>query len=146
MVLLFTRAEEVRLKRELDVKALYAAVESKKGELKLSWRKLAEELELADHTVFTRMSRGQTPEIETVVALTDWLGLSVETFMHGDVGAPDSRRQTLEAISRYLHADEALAPESADALESIMRAAYDQLAQGRDVAVRAAAPARFAVE
>ncbi len=117
------------MKRELDVQALYAAVESKKSELDLSWRRLADELELGDHTVFTRMSRGQVPEINTLLSLTGWLGLPLDTFARGDVVAVDSRRQTMEAIYSYLRADKALAPASAEAISSVVRAAYDQLAQ-----------------
>ncbi|HEX6680581.1 MAG TPA: helix-turn-helix domain-containing protein [Gaiellaceae bacterium] len=121
------------MKRELDVKALYAAVESKKGELDLSWRKLAEELELADHTVFTRMSRGQVPEVDTLLSLSGWLGVPLDHFARGEIATLDSRRETIEAISSYLRADEALAPESAEALTSVLRAAYDQLAQRQTV-------------
>jgi hypothetical protein len=116
------------MKRELDVDALYAALESKKSELDLSWRKLAQELEITDHTVFTRMSRGQVPETNTLLTLTGWLGLSLDSFTRGDVVAPDSRLQTMEAIKSYLRADKALAPESADAIASVLRAAYTQLA------------------
>jgi hypothetical protein len=120
------------MKRELDVHALYAAVESKKSELGVSWRKLATELELGDHTVFTRLSRGQVPETNTLLSLTAWLGVPVDTFARGDVAAVDSRRETMEAIYSYLRADKALAPESADAITSVVRAAYDQLAQRQD--------------
>jgi hypothetical protein len=116
------------MKRELDIQALYAAVESKKSEFALTWRGLATELELGDHTVFTRMAKGQIPEPNTLLTLTGWLGLPLEDFARGDVVAPDSRRHTLEAINSFLRADKALAPESAGAIYSVMRAAYDQLA------------------
>ena len=98
------------MKRELDIQAFYAAVESKKSETGLSWRKLAEELDLGDHTVFTRMSRGQVPEINTLLSVSGWLGLPLDRFAHGEVTAPDSRRETMEAITSYLRADKALAP------------------------------------
>ena len=117
------------MKRELDIQALYAAVESKKSESGLSWRRLADQLDLGDHTVFTRMSRGQVPEINTLLSLSGWLGLPLDRFAHGEMAAPDSRRETMEAIASYLRADKALAPESADAIASVLRAAYDQLAQ-----------------
>jgi len=116
------------MKRELDVDALYAALESKKSEFGLSWRKLADELEISDHTVFTRMSQGKVPETNTLLTVTGWLGMSLDSFTRGDVVAPDSRRETMEAIRSYLRADKALAPESADAIASVLRAAYDQLA------------------
>jgi DNA-binding phage protein len=129
------------MKRELDIQAMYAALESKKSEVGLSWRKLADELELGDHTVFTRMSRGQVPEINTLLSVSGWLGLPLDRFAQGEVTAPDSRRETMEAITSYLRADKALAPESAEAIASVLRAAYDQLAQRQAAETNAAAGA-----
>lgn len=132
------------MKRELDVQALYAAVESKKSEFGLTWRGLASELELGDHTVFTRMSQGKVPETNTLLTISGWLGMPLDKFARGEMAAPDSRRQTMEAISSYLRADEALAPESAQAITSVLRAAYDQLAQRQSAVPVAPPPSREA--
>jgi hypothetical protein len=134
------------MKRQLDIQAMYAAVESKKSEVGLSWRKLADELDLGDHTVFTRMSRGQVPEINTLLSLSGWLGLPLDRFAHGEMTAPDARRETMEAITSYLRADKALAPDSADAIASVLRAAYDQLARRQAAETDAPAPAGAAVD
>jgi hypothetical protein len=122
------------MKRDLNVDAFYGALESKKSELGVSWRGLATELGLPDHTVFSRMSRGQTPDVDTLLSLSGWLGVPLETYVHGEIVAPDSRSQTLEAIRGFLRADEALSEESAEAITSVLRAAYDQLAQRQEVA------------
>src|SRR3954468_15230458 len=116
------QAKGGNMKRELDIDAFYGALESKKSEQDLSWRKLAETLEM-DHTVFTRMSRGQVPPIGTLLTLSGWLGKPIEHFAAGEVVGPDSRQDTLEAIHGYLRADKALAPESADAIHSVLKAA-----------------------
>jgi hypothetical protein len=121
------------MKRDLDIDAFYGALESKKSELSVCWRGLAAELELPDHTVFTRMSRGQTPDVDTLLSLSAWLGVPLETYAHGEVAAPDSRPQTLESIRSYQRADEALSEESAEAITSVLRAAYDQLAQRQEI-------------
>jgi len=121
------------MKRDLDIDAFFGALESKKSELGISWRGLAAELELPDHTVFTRMSRGQTPDVDTLLTLSAWLGVPLETYARGEVVAPDSRSQTLESIQSFLRADEALSEESADAITSVLRAAYDQLARPPEV-------------
>ena len=121
------------MKRDLNIDAFFGALESKKSELGISWRGLAAELELPDHTVFTRMSRGQTPDVDTLLTLSAWLGVPLETYTRGEVVAPDSRSQTLESIRSFLRADEALSQESADAITSVLRAAYDQLAQPPEV-------------
>ena len=102
-------------------------------ELGVSWRGLVTELGLPDHTVFSRMSRGQTPDVDTLLSLSGWLGVPLETYAHGEVVAPDSRPQTLESIRSFLRVDEALSEESAEAITSVLRAAYDQLAQRQEV-------------
>lgn len=117
------------MKRDLDIDAFYGALESKKAESGVSWRGLATELELADHTVFTRLSRGQVPDVDTLLSLSAWLGVPLETYSRGEVDAPDTRQDTLMTIQTFLRADKALTPESADAISSVLRAAYDQLAQ-----------------
>lgn len=119
------------MKRELDIDSFYGALESKKSEQGLSWRKLAETLEM-DHTVFTRMSRGQVPPVSTLLTLSGWLGAQLDDFATGEVAAPDSRQDTLDTIYSFLRADKALATSSADAIHSVLKAAYDQLAEQDD--------------
>src|SRR2546421_722722 len=113
--------------RYLDTTALLGALEAKKDEEGRSWRDIARELGI-DHSTFTRLGRGQRPDVDTLVALTDWIGVGLDTFVAGE--APrDERQETLAAISTYLRADKALKPRSAQAIESVLRAAYDQLAE-----------------
>lgn len=126
------------MKRDLDIDALYGALESKKAETSVSWRSLASELELPDHTVFTRMSRGQVPDVDTLLTLSAWLGVPLETYAQGEVSSPDSQQDTLLAIRTFLRADKALSPDSAEAITSVLRAAYDQLAERNGVDVEAA--------
>jgi transcriptional regulator with XRE-family HTH domain len=123
-------------RRSLDLDALYEALESKKREHELSWRTLASDLGLADHTVFSRMSRGQVPDVETLLALTTWLGVPLDTFARGDAVAPNGRERTLERIRHVLGADGALTEEDAEAITSVLRAAYDQVV-GEGVVLRA---------
>jgi hypothetical protein len=121
------------MKRDLDIDSFYGALESKKGELNISWRALATELELPDHTVFTRLSKGQVPDAATLLTLSAWLGVPLETYARGHVEAPDATQGTLEAIQTFLRADRALTPDSADAITSVLRAAYDQLARPDEI-------------
>jgi hypothetical protein len=96
---------------------------------------LAIELELDGDGVFTRMAEGDVPDTNTLLTLTAWLGSSLDQFARGDVVAPDARQQTMDAINSYLRADEkALAPESAEAITSVLRAAYLELVDRREQA------------
>src|SRR4249919_1880438 len=123
LVLVSTRRlrKEAPVKREFDIDGFFAALDSKKAEQGTSWRGLSEELELGDHTLFTRMSRGQVPPANTLLTLAGWLGQPLERFSNGEVEAADSRQDTLETIHSYLRADKALAPESAEAIHSVLK-------------------------
>lgn len=124
----FVRAQEGELlKREVNVSALYSALESKRDSEGISWRELAREIGV-NHSIFTRLSKGHRPDVDTFVTLTGWLGLSPERFVEGDEPAGPSE-ETMEVISTYLRADRSLQPKSAQAIESVLRAAYEQLAE-----------------
>ena len=112
-------------KRTVDVGALYNCLESKREGDGLSWREVARELDV-NHSVFTRLSQGKRPDVDTFMTLTGWLGLAAERFVTGpEPQAPDE--VTVEVIAKYLRADRALKPKSREAVERIMRAAYDGL-------------------
>jgi transcriptional regulator with XRE-family HTH domain len=126
MLALPTHPEELDLKREVNVAALYAALDSKREAEGLSWRELARVLGV-NHSIFTRLSKGHRPDVDSFVTLTGWLGLSPDRFVEGE--APDDMpEETVEVISTYLRADRSLQPKSAQAIESVLRAAYEQFA------------------
>jgi transcriptional regulator with XRE-family HTH domain len=116
------------MNRQVDVAALHSALDSKRRAEKLSWRELAGQLDLSP-SVFTRMAQGRRPELDTFAVLTGWLGMSAEDFIDGDRPSEDEARETVTVISTYLRADKALKPESAQAIEEIVRTAYEQLAE-----------------
>jgi transcriptional regulator with XRE-family HTH domain len=114
------------LKREVNVSTLYSALDSKREAEELSWRQVAQQVGV-NHSIFTRLSKGHRPDVDTFVTLCAWLGLSPDRFIDGD--SEQMPEETLEVIASYLRADRALKPKSAEAIESVLRAAYDQLAE-----------------
>lgn len=112
----------------VDTTALYSALLDKKEEEGLSWRAVAAELGIHSST-FTRLYKGSRPDTETLVLLTNWLGVSVDQFLSGQAAERDQRRETMVAIGTHLRADRRLTPESADAIAAVVKAAYDQLAE-----------------
>jgi transcriptional regulator with XRE-family HTH domain len=116
------------MKRQIDTTALYSALLAKKEEEGRSWRDIARELAISS-AVFTRLHKGARPDAETLAALTGWLGVPMEEFLSGQAAERDDRRQTMARIGTYLRADRTLTPASADAIEGLLRAAYDQLAE-----------------
>lgn len=115
------------MKREVNVPALYSALEAKRAAEDLSWRDVARQVGV-NHSIFTRLSKGHRPDVDTFVTLTGWLGMAQERFVEG-TEEPEMSEETLEVISSYLRADRALKPKSAQAIESVLRAAYEQLAE-----------------
>jgi transcriptional regulator with XRE-family HTH domain len=113
----------------VNVAALYSALDAKREAEGLSWREVARAIGV-NHSIFTRLSKGHRPDVDTFVTLTGWLGMAPERFVDGDVANP-ATEETLEVISTYLRADRALQPKSAQAIESVLRAAYEQLAERR---------------
>lgn len=114
--------------RKVDVSALYASLDSKRQSEKMSWRQLATELGLSA-SVFTRLAQGKRPDLDSFVAMTGWLGQPAESFIEGDKPSEAEAEETVAVISTYLRADKALKPASAQAIEDIVRTAYEQLAE-----------------
>jgi DNA-binding phage protein len=125
--------------RHLDTLALYAALESRKATRNMSWRELAQELELKDHTLFTRLSKGQAPGVDTVLTLCGWLEVPIENFTRGEVPSWDSREAAISAIRRRLQAQPGMSEERAAAARAVLEAAREQLE--RRISPSKAAPA-----
>jgi transcriptional regulator with XRE-family HTH domain len=116
------------MNRQLDVSALYGALDSKRRSENKSWRDLAAELELSP-SVFTRLAQGRRPDLDNFVRMTGWLGMSAESFIEGQKPSEAEAQETVAVISTYLRADKALKPESAQAIEQIVRTAYEQFVE-----------------
>jgi transcriptional regulator with XRE-family HTH domain len=114
--------------REVNVAALYGALDSRRQARGMSWRELAKELGLSP-SVFTRMAQGRRPDLESYIQMAGWLGVSLESFVGGEPPTETKPEETVAAIAGHLRADESLKPASARAIEKIVRAAYDEMAE-----------------
>jgi transcriptional regulator with XRE-family HTH domain len=120
--------EELIMDRPIDVSALYVALDSRRKTTNKSWRELAKELGLSA-SVFTRLAQGRQPEIGSYQKMVGWLGASMDDFSELRKPTEAEAEDTVEAIAAYLRADQALKPESAAAIETIVRAAYEEMAE-----------------
>lgn len=109
---------------QLDVQALYAALDQCRLSKKISWRKAAEEAGVSPSTL-TRLGQGRRPDVDSFAALVRWLGVPPDRFLRGGDGA--SSPDLMAVISTHLRAQKDLSPAGAKALEDIIRAAYTQL-------------------
>lgn len=109
----------------VDVEALHAALDQKRKQEKLTWRRLSTVTGTSPST-FTRMAQGHRPDVDTFLTLCSWLGVPAENFKRGGL-AGETQENTLAMITAHLRASRNLSPKGAKAMEEIIRAAYEQL-------------------
>lgn len=114
----------------LDVPALYAALDEKRRSRRLSWRQVAGEAGISPSTL-TRMAQGRRPDVDSFGALTGWLGQPADVFLGRGGSQDESDQEPLAVISSLLRARKDLSDQSVDAIEDIIRAAYERF-QERD--------------
>ena len=119
------KSEEDRTDR-FDVGALHAALDSERRSRRLNWKEVAEESGVSASTL-TRLSQGRQPDVNSLAALTAWLGMSADHFMRADTSDQFGAASPLAQISSIIHRDPRLNPEGAVALEEMIRATYERL-------------------
>jgi transcriptional regulator with XRE-family HTH domain len=113
----------------LDVEALRGALDEKRRSRQLSWRQVAKQSGVSPSTL-TRLAQGKRPDVDGFAALVSWLGVSADFFLRTD-GKADDQPEPMVVISAHLRAQKDLSPESTEALEDIIRAAYEGLREAR---------------
>ena len=121
---------ETRTSR-FDVSALHAALDSERRSRRLAWKDVAAESGVSASTL-TRLSQGRRPDVDSLAALTTWLGISADHFMRGERIQQFGSASPLAQISSILHRDPHLNPEGSAALEELIRATYSRLRTDSD--------------
>ena len=108
----------------LDVAALYLTLEEERRQRGLSWRQLAQGAGIGASTL-SRMAQGNRPDVDSFVALVQWLGVPAEQFMRGGAERTSGHQATApaQAVASLLRADQTLDPDSAAAIDDILQAA-----------------------
>ena len=107
-----------------DVEGFYLALDATRQSRKLTWRSVAKAAGISPSTL-TRMAQGKRPDVDSLAKLTVWSGLTVDDYV-----APHSAKASAEpmaAISTLLRSDKNLSPESADALDELIKLAYRRM-------------------
>ena len=71
------------------------------------------------------MAQGRYPDAASLAAISAWAGLNPSDFVAASFSAP--RDQAMGKISSLLRSDPSLDAEAADALDAIVRTAYERL-------------------
>lgn len=113
----------------VDVEALYGALNTKRDRQDISWRELANQLELSPST-FTRMAQGQRPDIDAFTTLLDWLGMPAHKYtrMAGEtVSRSKKKDEPLVEITTLLRSSKSIRRDEAEALNNIITAAFKSI-------------------
>ena len=114
-----------------DVAALHAAMDSERCSRRLAWKDVAAESGVSASTL-TRLSQGRQPDVNSLAALTAWLGMSADHFMRTERVDQFGAASPLAQISTIIHRDPHLNPEGATALEEMIKATYARLRTDKD--------------
>jgi transcriptional regulator with XRE-family HTH domain len=104
--------------------AFYRALESTVNARSKNWKQVSAETGVSTSTL-ARMAQGRRPDAASLAALSAWAGLNPSDFV--DAPYKPAHPEPMAQISTLLRTDPSLDLESAEAVEAIVRAAYERL-------------------
>ena len=105
-----------------DFEAFYKALNVTVVARDISWKTVSEQTGVSQSTL-SRMSKGRQPDAASLTALCAWSGLNPVDFTAAQKNDPEP----VALVARLLRADPNLDEDGADALEAIIKTAYDRL-------------------
>lgn len=107
-----------------DGDSFYKALEATVTTRGHTWKQVAAETGVSASTL-ARMAQGRRPDAASLAVLSAWAGLNPSDFVHAPYKA--ERPESMAQISMLLHSDPSLDQQGAEAVEAIVRAAYERL-------------------
>jgi len=112
-----------------DGDGFYRALEATVIARSKNWKQVAAETGVNASTL-TRMAKGKKPDAASLAALSAWAGLNPSDFVQAPYKA--QRPESMAQISTLLRGDPNLDAEGAEAVEAIVRAAYEKLRKAQE--------------
>ena len=110
---------------EFNIAGFYSALDAQRVSKGLNWKEVSAQSGVSASTL-TRMSQGRRPGVDGLALLLAWSGLDASDFL------PQANKpEPLAQITANLRADKNLKPESAKALEEIIKVAYERFREKR---------------
>ncbi len=106
-----------------DADAFYESLDAERLGRGLNWKEVAAEAQVSQSTL-TRLGQGRRPDVDSFARLTSWGGFDADSF----VRAP-KRQQVggfMSNLPTYLRSDPNLDDRGVQALEAIIKTAYEQ--------------------
>ena len=107
-----------------DGDAFYRALENTVVVRSKTWKQVSVETGVSASTL-TRMAQGRRPDAASLAALSAWAGLNPSDFVTAPYKVAPS--EPMAKISSLLRTDPNLDAQAAEAVEAIVRAAYERL-------------------
>lgn len=107
-----------------DGDGFYRALEATVAARGVTWKQVSQDTGVSASTL-TRMAQGRRPDAASLAALGAWAGLNPTDFVEARYKAP--KPEPMAQISMLLRSDPALDEQGAEAVEAIVRAAYERL-------------------
>lgn len=120
----------------INIRELAAMLRARRGQRGL--RAVAQEIGGISASTLSRVEQGKIPDLDTFLRLCRWLGVSPEQFTTGkeeqmqatSSSAPPDPDMRRDIITAHLRADRTLDPETAEALVTMIRLAYEAVERG----------------
>ena len=104
--------------------AFYRALENTVTARSKNWKQVAGETGVSASTL-ARMAQGRRPDAASLAALSAWAGLNPSDFVSARY--KPGHAEPMAQISTLLRTDPNLDPDAAEAVEAIVRAAYERV-------------------
>ena len=105
-----------------DFPAFYKALSATVAARDSNWKAVSQKTGVSQSTL-SRMSKGRQPDAASLTALAAWSGINPVEF----TAVPKRNPEPLAMVSRLLRQDPELDDVGADALDAIIKTAYDSL-------------------
>lgn len=104
--------------------AFYRALENTVTARSKTWKQVSQDTGVSASTL-ARMAQGRRPDAASLAALSAWAGLNPSDFVTATY--KPTQAEPMAQISTLLRTDPNLEAEAAEAVEAIVRAAYERL-------------------
>lgn len=120
--------DQAEHKPAFDADAFYETIDGERRSRGLNWKELAGEARVSQSTL-TRLGQGKRPDVDSFARLVAWGGFPADQFVVTPKKQPSGG--FLTNLPTYLRSDPNLDEKGVQALETIIKAAYDQFRQSR---------------
>lgn len=118
-----------KIPAQFNVGALFSALDSERLARNLTWKDVSGESGVSASTL-TRLSQGKRPDVDSLAALSTWVGMPADRFM-GSRTQAFGAASPLTQISAIIRDDPNLNADAATALEELVKATYARLRKAK---------------